>query len=39
MKVFEETAEYNSKQPEKEAEPEYPEEMMSKDRRTRVSAA
>ncbi len=36
MKAFEETSEYNSKQPEKEEEPEYPEEMMSKDRRTRV---
>ena len=36
MKVFEETADYNSKQPEKEEEPEYPKEMMSKDRRIRV---
>ena len=37
MKVFEETSDYNSKQPEKEDEPEYPKEMMSKDRRIRVS--
>ena len=37
MQVFEETAEYNSKQPAKEEEPEYPKEMMSKDRRIRVN--
>ncbi len=27
MKVFEDTTDYNSKQPEKEEEPEYPKEV------------
>lgn len=37
MKVFEETVEHNSKMPEQDEEPEYPKEMMSKDRRIRVN--